>query len=179
MIFCGLLLFWKTHLVPLAPPQTISLKKPQEYMNQVLVSLFTENGSLKETLKASEWAYLPEKSISALKNPELQRFNPNGTHWIVTAKKGHTKQPSLGIIEQIYLEKTVVLRRSAAKNITPILIETESLNYHPKTQYAESDVLVKMKKPGIEVSGLGLKAFLDKDIINLLSDVKTAYGSLS
>jgi len=174
----SLIVFWKTHLTPLTPSQLVSFKKPQEYMNRLFVSRFTEQGALKETLKATEWAYLPEKAISTLKNPELQSFSPQGT-WIITAKKGQIKQPNLGTLEQIYLEKTVVLNRLAAKTITPILIETESLNYYPEIQYATSDVGVSIKKPGIEIIGVGLEAFLDKDVMKLLRDVKTAYGSLS
>jgi len=174
----GFVVFWKTHLTPLTPTQLVSFKKPQEYMSQLFISRFTDQGALKETLKATEWAYLPEKTISTLKNPELKSFSPQGT-WIVTAQKGQIKQPNLGTLEQIYLEKRVTLNRLATKTITPILIETESLNYYPETQYATSEVLVKIKKPGIEIIGIGLEAFLDKDVMKLLHDVKTAYGSLS
>jgi LPS export ABC transporter protein LptC len=172
----SLFVFWKAQSTSPKLIPTISFKKPQEYMKNLRVSRFTDAGSLKEKMSADEWAYLPEKAISTLKNPHLNTFKPDGTEWIVTAKKGNIKQPSLGALEEIFLEKTVVLRRPETKKVTPILIETEELNYNPGKAYAENDVFVTIQKPGFKITGIGLQAFLDKDILELKRDVKTYYG---
>ena len=172
----SLFLLWKAQSTSPKSVQTTSFKEPQEYMKKLKISRFTETGTLKEKMSADEWAYLPEKAISTLKNPHLNTVKPDGTEWIVTAQKGKIKQPSLGILEEIFLEKTVVLRRLETKKITPIRIETEELHYNPEKAYAENEVFVTIQKPGYKITGIGLQAFLNKDILELQRDVKTYYG---
>ncbi len=153
----------------------ITIRKPQEYMKEIFVTIFTEQGLLKDELTANYWAYLPAAQISTLITPHLTVHRPDGTIWTINAKKGEIKQPTLGTIEQIALQQDVVLERPATKTAVAIKLETNELQYQPKKKYAESDQLITMTKPDLKITGIGLRAFLDQGLVELLRDVKTYY----
>ena len=156
-------------------PYQSSSKKPQEYMMQLFVTLFNESGAVKNKLSANYWGYLPEKGISTLTRPHLTLFKPDGVQWFIHSKKGHVTQPNIGIIETITLQENVILERPASDLATAVTVETESLSYQPKKDFAESDDFVRLIKPGVTITGIGLRAPLDKGSVELLSHVKTYY----
>ncbi len=168
----GLLVFVKSE-----QPRLVAYteKKPQEYMKQVLVSIFTEQGFLKSKLSANYWGYLPEIALSNLQKPKLMIYKPDGSAWSICANTGKVEQPTLGSIEQIILEDEVVLERPATATVFPIKLETRELRYQPKKQFAESHQLVTMTKPGLTITGIGLRAYLEQNSVELLQDVKTHY----
>ena len=154
----------------------INIKQnPQEYMRQVFVTTFTEEGFLKDELFATYWAYLPEAQLSTLIVPHLTVHRSDGTIWHIDAKKGQVKQPSLGTIEQIALYENVVLERPATPLAISLKLETHELRYQPKKQYAESDDFITVTKPDLKITGTGLRAFLEQGSVELLRDVKTYY----
>jgi len=156
-------------------PHSHLTKRPQEYMTQVSITSFTEEGQLKNHLSAAYWAYLPETQISKLTTPHLTVYRPNNTVWLIDAKQGQIQQPTIGIIEQIKLLDTVVLQRPKTQEALPVIIETDELNYHPKTEFAETDKAITLTKPGLQITGVGLNAYIDKSLVELLHQVKTTY----
>ncbi len=152
-----------------------SLRRPQEYMTNVFITTFTETGALKNKLSALYWAYLPEKEISTLTKPHLTVFKPDGSFWFIHAATGQIKQPNIGVIDQITLQQQVVLERPQTTASTAVKLETEELHYQPKKHYAESEKFVTLTKPGLKITGTGLRAFLDQSSVELLRDVKTYY----
>lgn len=169
------LLFWTKAHDHTTTTKNSSEKQPQEYMVRVFVSVFEANGALKNELSAGYWAYLPDLQISQLTNPHLTLYKPDGTTWLIDAKEGRVIQPKLGAIEQIRLQKQVVIERPATKTAILIKLETEEIQYHPKKEYAESEQFITMTKPGLKITGTGLRAFLDQGFVELLRDVKTHY----
>jgi lipopolysaccharide export system protein LptC len=150
-------------------------KKPQEYMRNAFVTLFTEGGVLKNELSAKYWAYLPEKKKSTFTMPHLTIYKPDGTLWHMDAQKGEALQPNIGAIEKIILQNNVILNRLGSKIADPIQVNTEAVDYYPKKQYAENNTFVKMNKPGLIITGVGLRAFLENGAVELLQNVKTYY----
>jgi LPS export ABC transporter protein LptC len=152
-----------------------SKKNPQEYMQAVFVTIFTEQGFLKDELSANNWAYLPEAQASTLVMPRLIVHKPDGTVWTIQARKGNITQPTLGTIEKITLQQEVILERPATETVVPIKLETDELHYQPQKQYATSDQFITMIRPNLKITGTGLRAFLDQSSVELLRDVKTYY----
>ena len=150
-------------------------KKPQEYMTSAFVTIFTEDGMLKNELSAKYWAYLPAKKKSTFSTPHLTIYKPDGSLWHIDAQKGEALQPSIGTIEKIILQNEVVLNRPRSVSADPIQVNTEEVDYYPKRQYAENDKFVKMNKPGLTITGIGLRAFLENGAVELLNNVKTSY----
>lgn len=172
----GLLFFVKTQD---QKPQnnTFAEKKPQEYMTDFLVTIFTKEGGLENKLSAHYWAYQPEKAGSNITKPHLIIYKPDGSLWTIDANHGFIKQANIGKLDQIHLHSQVVIYRSATSAFVPLKLETDKLFYEPSKEYAETDQLVVMTKPGLKISGIGMRAFLDKSFVELLHDVKTSYIS--
>jgi LPS export ABC transporter protein LptC len=157
-------------------PRNIHVEtKPQEYMADFFVTLFTEDGLVKNKLSGDYWAYQPETNGSTLKRPHLIVYKPDGSVWIIDAKQAFVKQPNIGTLDDIVLHNNVVIHRPATGTFVPITLETNALLYQPSKSYAESDELVTLTKPDLKVSGIGMRAFLDKDSVELLHNVKAAY----
>lgn len=153
-----------------------AVSHPQEYMTNVSMWSYTETGALKNELRAKYWAYLPETKSSELLLPHLTIYKPDKTIWHIDAKQGKVAQPTIGSIEQVELSNEVVIERPETDNhVIPLKLETSLLRYQPKTQYAETEQWITMTKPGLKIQGLGMRAFLDKNFVELLKDVKTTY----
>lgn len=157
---------------------TFSEKKPQEYMADFLVTLFTEEGLLKNKLAAHYWAYQPEKKGSTLTMPHFVIYKPDGSLWTIDANRGFIKQPNINTWDQIELYNQVVINRPATGVFVPLKLESDKLYYQPNKEYAETDQLVVMTKPGLKISGIGMRAFLDTSSVELLRDVKTYYTAV-
>lgn len=154
---------------------TNSDKNPQEYMTHLFVTVFTEQGLLKNKLSAKHWAYQPEAEGSTLTTPHLVIYKPDGSLWTIDADRGFIKQPNIGTLDQINLQHHVVINRPATDAFIPVTLETEELSYQPSQEYAQSDQFVVMTKPGLKISGVGMRAFLNQGSVELLNDVKTYY----
>lgn len=152
-------------------------KKPQEYMTEVFITSYTEEGNLKHKMSADYWAYLPEIEQSTFTKPHLIVYRKDGTIWHIEAKSGKALQPRIGVVEQIELFEAVNLERKADHNVVPIHLQTSILRYLPKKEYAESEADVLMIKPGLQISGTGMRAFLEQSVVELLQNVKTTYIS--
>ena len=147
----GLLFFVKSQ--DHKPQNNTQVKKhPQEYMTHFFVTVFSTEGHLKNKLSANYWAYQPETEGSTLTTPHLVIYKPD-------------------------LHDNVVINRPAKDTIAPLTLETHHLYYQPNKEYAETDQFVVMTKPGLKISGIGMRAFLDKGSVELLRDVKTYYTS--
>lgn len=173
----GLLFFVKSHYHE-SQNHAFSEKKPQEYMSDFLVTFFTTEGQLKNKLSAAYWAYQPEKKGSTLTTPHFVVYKPNGSLWTIDANRGFIKQPNIGTWDQIELYSHVVINRPATGTFVPLRLESEKLYYQPDKEYAETDQLVVMTKPGLKISGIGMRAFLDTHSVELLHDVKTSYTAM-
>ncbi len=153
------------------------LKHPQEYVKSATTWEFSPEGALKSELNVSFWAYLPETDTSRLIKPHLTVYKPDHSIWHIDAKRGVLKQPTLGTIEDIELFEQVVLLQPSTPQNPYIKLETESLRYNPEKNYAETHDLITMTKPDMKVMGRGMQAFLDKNTVSLLHDVKTYFVS--
>jgi lipopolysaccharide export system protein LptC len=169
------LVFW---LIPIEKNKDVPFqfaRQPEEYMSQVTVWNFSETGDLKHYLSAAYWAYLPETASSNLTTPHLIVYKPDQTIWQIDAERGNVKQPSIGHIDQVELQGSVVMQRLATKTEMPIKVETQVIRYQPKKEYAETDQLITLRKPDLTITGTGMRAFLDKNFVELLHNVKTCY----
>jgi LPS export ABC transporter protein LptC len=155
---------------------------PQEYMKAVKLTIFDTQGAIKNALSAEYWAYSPQTEHSVLNKPKLVIYKPDHSIWEIVAKHAKVNQPNIGAIESIVLSQDVVLQSSQATtahaaHTAQVTVETQSLDYQPEKQYAETAQFVKMTKPALTITGIGLRAFLETNWVELLHDVKTYYTS--
>jgi LPS export ABC transporter protein LptC len=150
---------------------------PQEYMLNVKVTHFNPDGNVKDHIRAAYWAYLPEQACSKITEPRLQVIKPDSSVWNVEAKLAVAKHQRLDSkITELALSEEVVITRPEALNILPIEVVTTDVFYYPETSYVKTDKFVKMTKPGLHVTGVGLEGYLDKNLVELHNNVQTTYS---
>jgi LPS export ABC transporter protein LptC len=172
----SLLLLWIT-AVPTPSTGSVFQRQqfPQEYLQHFSVTLFASQGSPAEILSAETWSYRPEHKSSYLNAPRLTLYKPQGIQWHISADQGQTLQFTLGQIEQIDLSGHVCIERSPSQTTPFVRLETTELRYQPQQHYAETAQFVKMTKPGLEITGQGLRAFLETNAVEILHHVQTVY----
>ncbi len=167
-------------------PSTASIvtEEPQEYMKQLAMVTFSDQGRIKNVINAKYWAYLPQTQISTLVTPVLS-FNKPGdnTIWLISAHKGSAVHPSLDSkIERLELQDNVIVEQYVGQQSTnsaaTIKVETEQAYFYPETEEVKTDHFVTMTKPGLLITGTGLEGHFKKHIVKLLHNVKTSYKTI-
>ena len=149
-------------------------------MSNLVVTHFTETGVIKDQIYASYWAYIPALKNSALTNPKMYLNKPNGAKWIIQANYAKAWHITLeSKISKLALEKNVIIERLQTNELVPIVMKTEQVSYFPDDEFVETKQYVEMTKPGLFLSGVGLKGYLNKDVMQLLDKVKTNYETTS
>lgn len=151
----------------------------QEYMKDLVVTHYTDTGAIKDQIKAKYWAYLPEKELSTLEQPSLLLFKPNGAEWTVTANDAIAYHKTLDSkISKLDLQKNVQIVRAPTNDFVPVNMHTAQVYYFPDTELVETDKFVEMHKPGVTITGVGLKSDLQKNVVTLLDQVATKYEKI-
>lgn len=151
---------------------------PQEYMRNVDITHFNEQGNIKDNITASFWAYLPGQKMSQILEPRLSLIKENNHVWHIKAKHGIALHPSLqSKVTKLELEDNVTISRPKSLDIAPIDVITQKLDYFPDKEHVQTREFVKMIKPGLQITGTGLEGYLNKNWVELQSNVKTTYIS--
>jgi LPS export ABC transporter protein LptC len=167
---------WWFHLQNRATNKAQQQTKPQEYMAKLTITNFSVLGKPKENLTADYWAFVPSFGMSELKNPKVVLYKPNGDVWHLSANRAKAWHPTLGEkITQLDLMQGVLIERLSDNNATPTKITTNSMQYFPKDETLSSDDYVYMQQPGLLISGQGMSGYLNKNRIELHSNIKTVY----
>lgn len=153
------------------------VKSPQEYMKNLAITHYNEQGAIKDKIYADYWAYVPEEKISNIEQPKIQINKPNKTVWFVVADRATAHQPNIGKVERIDLIRNVHLSRPKASAVEPVDVATQWVTYYPDNEFVTTDDFVTISKPGLDISGTGLNGYLDKSWLELLSNVSTTYTS--
>ncbi len=160
--------------------QSNTYKIPQEYMHDLAVVHFTEQGTIRDKIYAHYWAYLPEKEYSELEHPYLEVLKPNGSMWIIKSEFAKAKHKTLdNKAEELELLGKVIAERPATNQVEHIRVTSEHLFYNPKDESAKTDKFVRMIKPDLEITGIGMYGFLNKNWVEIYNNVTTRYENNS
>lgn len=155
---------------------TVKSNKPQEYMTHITISNYSEQGNTKEILRAEYWEFIPEKGCSDLINPHVTVYKPNGDVWYLTAHKALAWHSTMADkVSKVELYDGVVIERAALNKAAPIKVETLAMQYTPATDMITSEEFVSMQQPGLTISGIGMRGYLDRNWIELHEKITTIY----
>lgn len=144
---------------------------PQAYLQQADTLAFNEQGQPAHRLRGERVEHFQrggEADYSLVKAPEITVFG-EGPPWQLTARRGRAESGG----ERLIFRGSV--RAWRERDEGPVEITTERLLIEPERQYAETDKAVMMRNPRARHTAVGLRARLDRDRIELLSEVKGTY----
>lgn len=146
---------------------------PVMYIDNFLATHMNGQGIRHYTLKAPHLVQLPQQQGTQVRHPEISVFEGGySREWLIYAEQGWMSADN----QLIELQKQVRLKRSASSGKQPVVITTRNVSVHPDKDYLETGEAVHAKTPTTVLRGVGLKAYLDQDKIELLSNVRGSYA---
>jgi len=111
------------------------------------------------------------EDYSLFQTPVFNLINdPKKPGWLVTSQEGRLDSNN----EWFSLSQEVVARQSSEKQ-GEITITTSDLRLNTREQFAETSKAVTMRAAKSQITGVGLRADMKRDQIQLLSNVKGTY----
>lgn len=138
---------------------------------------FDDQGKLNHQFEASTVNHFQVKrkpsarDFTLADNPSIILYREEGNPWHITANKARSKKDN----SIITLTGNVVAWNIDQKTGKKSELTTSKLVVKPNEQYAESDKPVKIASPDSTMTATGMKAYLKRDTIKLLSQVRGFY----
>ena len=171
------LLFWDTppqsFLKPQAEPQA-RVKYPSNILHNSVNRRYDNAGRLNSVFEAEESRYFQvnpkrrtDDDYAELKQPKLTLHSNDKPPWRITADAGKAEQSGnlIKLWGNVHIWQKDELGQ-ISELTTPYLV------VKPEQQYAETDKPVMIVGAGSTTNAVGMKAFLQQDKIQLLSQVR-------
>lgn len=153
-----------------------------EYMSKFKMLVFNEQGVLSNEITANYWKFLPNQQYSIINQPNMiiYKNNKNNEYYYnITANLANiTHESSTNKINFIKLfDNVMVTKKNTYKTNSWINLKTSYLEFNPNTDLANTNKDVIITKPGLLMTGTGMKADLKNNNLELNNNVSTQYIS--
>ena len=116
---------------------------------------------------------LPRQGGTALERPALDWYQPDGQtrEWRLQAERGWVAADQ----QTLRLDGEVTMVRTADSGQSPVTILTRDVQVRPAERYVETAAPARAVTPGGELRAIGVRAWLDQERLELLSEVRGSY----
>lgn len=168
--FSGWLILHNNYHFEIEPNE---IHKVDMFMVNVIYTKMDENGRPKNQFFSPKVIHYPYHNSSKFVSPHfIIASKPTEKPWDITAKHGLSE----GGLKTVQLWDDVKVHQTAGANNQENTMTTTQLTIYPKRHYAETNQAVTITQPGSVIKGIGLKATLDKGIVELLSHPHGIYN---
>jgi len=159
---------WRGAVAPAALPPELQ-GEPDLYIEGAVINQYRDDGALQYRLTAQQVRTFEANEQAQLEGPELSLHNPPDPPWRVGGKRGELRGAE-GRDGLLVLREEVVLHQTApGRGFTTI--RTDELTVRPEPRYAETERDVMIETEAGRTVAQGLKADLERRILNLEADV--------
>lgn len=161
-----------------------SMRKPAPAENQAPVLIIEQfravrtsvTGLREYVVEAPLLRQLPGRSGTWIERPVLDWYQSDGEtrEWRLRAEQGWVAADQ----QSIRLEGEVIMTRTADSGKAPVEITTHDVLIRPAERYAETSASARAVTPGGELRAIGVRAYLDREQLELLSEVRGYYEPL-
>ena len=149
------------------PPELAG--EPDIYMEDAVINQFQEDGALQYRLAAQQVRSFDADRHTELIDPNLSLHSPTAPPWRVSARRGDLHGLRDGADGVLVLSGEVVLHQTdPERGFTTV--RTAELRVHPDPRYAETERDVMIETEAGRTFAQGLKADLERRILNLQAD---------
>jgi LPS export ABC transporter protein LptC len=153
-----------------------------EYMSKFKMLVFNEQGILSNEITANYWKFSPNQQYSIIKQPNMTIYKNNKNneyYYNITANLANiVHESSTNKINFIKLfDNVAVTKKNIHKTNSWINLKTSYLEFNPNTDLANTNKDVIITKPGLLMTGTGMKADLKNNNLELNNNVSTQYIS--
>ena len=153
------------------PEQGNKTKVADSFFNHTTIINFGEDGLPKSKVISKKLFHYPGNEDSEIVSPVITFFRATGSPVLVTTDRGWINKDGTRILLKGH---TNIERKKSAQNHYSRL-ETPELTVWPEKEYAETDKSVKITSKSTVATGVGMKAYLDKEHYYLLDNVKARH----
>lgn len=140
---------------------------PDAFAENIIVSTLDTEGKLTQRLWADYSEHFPKRDTTRLQQPYLELYRDDGPPWKVQAQQGTVRQGGT----TVQLKDQVEFHRAAGPANKQSAAYTDFITFWPERDYAETDRPVRFEQPGLQVTGTGMRAYLDTEQVELLANV--------
>lgn len=159
---------WRGAVPPGAPPPELA-GEPDIYMESAVINQFQDDGTLQYRLAAQQVRTFDADQHTHLVSPDFSLYSPPAPPWRVSARRGDLHGLRDGADGVLVLSGEVVLHQTdPERGFTTV--RTAELRVHPEPRYAETERDVMIETEAGRTFAQGLKADLERRILNLQAD---------
>ncbi len=166
----GLLRWVESSLREPAPAES---QAPVLTIEQIRAVRLNGAGLREYVLEAPRLTQLPGQLGTWIERPVLDWYQPDGRtrEWRLLAERGWVAADN----QLVRLEGEVVMTRTAESGKPPATIITRDVLVRPAERQAETAAPARAVTPGGDLRAIGLRAILDEERLELLSEVRGVY----
>ncbi|MCO1333722.1 LPS export ABC transporter periplasmic protein LptC [Microbulbifer sp. OS29] len=165
-----------------SPPEQLLGKRPTPQQQNRAADLiikdaetrhFDQGGNLAYRVDAEQITYFQFKrrDRANLKEPRMLFYQDDKPKWSTNSKRGTAFNRG---------EKVVLTGKVQIDELPPpggIQLKTSKITIYPDREFAETDKVVTISSGPNRTTGKGMRAYLKEDRMEILSDVKSSYGT--
>ena len=173
LVAVALASFWLLQILERdAPRPTADTDQdPDFYLENFTQTTMDLEGTRKNRLQAERLVHFPDTDTHELTAPYIQVFRDRGNPWHIESERGWVSATG----EVVLLLGRVHAWRDDEAGERELDMRTRDLRILTKTDYAETDKPVVIRNRHGESRGIGMRAFMEDDRIELLARVTTVH----
>ena len=168
------ILLYKANHVPQQHQRSIDHYQ-DAFMLNAQIKQTDAQGKLIMTLLSPRLDHYPNEIIN-FQSPQITITTNSGSPWVINADEGQTRNQT----KIVHFWGNVHISRAASATNKAMMITTPALDYNAQTKTAFSPQTVLVNEwPDNKMQATGFKAYLDKNQVELLSNVSGFYVQIS
>jgi len=172
LILIPILLYWGYSGTPQEASNDITqlTGRIDYYVDNAHTREWDEAGMLKRTITATKIEHDPQAEVNYLTYPKSISFRSDRSQVQITSEKG----VALDDNSRTDLAGNVIVHDNPT-SASSVKLVTERLSIYPKDDFAETDQPVTISSASGNLKGTGMDLHLEKQVLNLHSNVKGIY----
>ena len=146
---------------------------PDYYAENMTIYSMDKTGDLQYQLEVSHLEHYPDDQSMLLSYPQMILYQDQHPSWTITSDNGTVTANG----KEVTLSNNVIAKLTEKENVTQMKLTTEDLLVRPDKKYAETDNNVLLQDENGSTRAKGMKADIEKNRIQLLSNVRGTYVS--
>lgn len=169
--------YWLNEVDDGPPALVRSSEETSEYtLDDFVLSAMNDDGQLAFEVTAPRLAENPTDRSADIEAPEIVIYEAAEASWQVQAQNGWISHDA----KTLKLQGEVSIRRQPSDAEKPVTtIDTSNMTVFPRRQEARTNAPVEIRRPGLILSGVGMRANLRKERYQILSNVRVRYTNLT
>jgi lipopolysaccharide export system protein LptC len=156
-------------------PEEEAQRTPDFFAERFELDVSGDDGLPRYRLHGSSLEHFVGEDIWLIDAPWLIIFSDTGAPWHLRAPSGRAWNGG----QEAALDGAVTLRRAASPSNRVFDADTSDVYLQPALRYVETDARATFRDEQSTMTGIGARAYLDRDILQLLSETRGVHEAES